>query len=151
MAVSDGPQAQVLDVAKGANPVNDIRVYECGRTRLDKGYGTCVVSKRVGRSGKICFCSPMVRFGGSNRMRAKRCFRDLEIHDLETMQHALSAAGSSYRWSTMISSSSDGKGRDVVVGIQDLDALPLGNGVLWNCCRRPSLKPSNPKRIHWYG
>ena len=46
---------QILDVAKGANPANDIWVYECGRTSLEKGGGACVASKRVGRIWKGLF------------------------------------------------------------------------------------------------
>ena len=47
VAVSDESQEQMLDVTKGANPANNTRVYEWGGTRLEKGYGTRVVGKRV--------------------------------------------------------------------------------------------------------
>ena len=67
VAVSDGAQAQILDVAKGANPVNDLRVYECGRTKMGKGNATCVASKRLGRVWKGLF-PQLNRFGGRNWM-----------------------------------------------------------------------------------
>ena len=53
--VSDDAQEHMLDVAKGANPANNTRVYECGGTRLEKSHGTGVVSKRAGRVWKGLF------------------------------------------------------------------------------------------------
>ena len=55
VVLSDETQEQVLGVTKGANPANDIRVYERGRTRFEKGDGTCVASKGAGRIWKGLF------------------------------------------------------------------------------------------------
>ena len=50
-----------------------------------------------------------------NSTLAKRCIRARGAHDLETMQHVLSAVGSSYRWSMMRSRISGGRKSDIVV------------------------------------
>ena len=48
-------QEQILNVAKGVNPANDIRVYEFGRIRIEKGHGARITSKGVGRIWKGLF------------------------------------------------------------------------------------------------
>ena len=65
-------------------------------------------------------------------MREERCFRAIEAHDLETMQHALSAAGSSCRWLAMRSSCSGGRGHGIVIWLRrtvETDPPDLSNSL----------------------
>ena len=108
-------EAQVDDIAKGADPTTRIRTRGSDGRTTGNGETAGVVSGGLEGSGKAFFHSSTWDFWVSNSTRAKRCFRERGIHDLVTMQHALRAAGSSWRWSTMRSSISCGREHDIVV------------------------------------
>ena len=74
-------------------------------------------------------------------------------HDLETRQHALSAVGSSCRWSTIRSSISGGRERDIVVSLKEgthtTRAFPPPRPATTFCPMTSLITPSHPLFFMW--
>ena len=106
-------QAQADNVAKSADPTTHVRIRGSDGRETENGEVASMTSGRVGRIRKGLLPQFDIGFLASNSTRAKRYFREREIHDLATMQHVLRAAGSWWRWSTMRSSISCGREHDI--------------------------------------
>ena len=79
-----------------------------------------------------------------NSTRAKRCLRVRGTQDLETVQQALSAVGSSCRWSMTVSSISGGREGSIVVcsgAVGRRLTIPVITATKPDLTRPPSHRP----------